>query len=169
MLWISNKTTLTFLASRIPEDQIENLRKAFIKIDVNGDGVLTKEELVEGVSKVPECNIKEEDWDLAIQLMDTNNNGCIDYTEFIAGCMQSYVYLKENNLKHAFEYFDRDGNGTITLEELKESLSSDDLLLDEAELERIISEIDKNDDGMIDYKEFLEMMKNNQSLKELIA
>mmetsp|Transcript_24066 Transcript_24066/g.27758 ORF Transcript_24066/g.27758 Transcript_24066/m.27758 type:complete len:92 (+) Transcript_24066:627-902(+) len=48
------KTTLTFLASRIPEDQIENLRKAFIKIDVNGDGVLSKEELIEGVSKVPE-------------------------------------------------------------------------------------------------------------------
>jgi calcium-dependent protein kinase len=54
--------------------------------------------------------------------MDTNNNGSIDYTEFIAGCMQSYVYLKENNLKHAFEYFDKDGNGTITLEELKETL-----------------------------------------------
>jgi Ca2+-binding EF-hand superfamily protein len=36
--------------------------------------------------------------------------------------MQSYVYLKENNLKQAFQYFDRDGNGTITLEELKESL-----------------------------------------------
>ena len=48
------KTTLTFLASRIPEDQIENLRKAFIKIDKNGDGILTKEELVEGVSAVPQ-------------------------------------------------------------------------------------------------------------------
>lgn len=85
MQLISNKTTLTFLASRIPEEQIENLRKAFIKIDVNGDGVLSKEELIEGVSKVPDCHIKEEDWDLAIQLMDTNNNGYIDYTEFIAG------------------------------------------------------------------------------------
>jgi calcium-dependent protein kinase len=116
------KTTLTFLASRIPEEQIENLRKAFIKIDKNGDGVLSKKELVDGVSAVPECNIKEEDWDLVIQLMDTNNNGSIDYTEFIAGCMQSYIYLKENNLKHAFEYFDKDGNGTITLEELRETL-----------------------------------------------
>jgi calcium-dependent protein kinase len=48
------KTTLTFLASRIPEDQVENLRKAFIKIDVNGDGVLSKDELMKGVSKVPE-------------------------------------------------------------------------------------------------------------------
>lgn len=163
------KTTLTFLASRIPEDQIENLRKAFIKIDKNGDGVLSKQELSEGVSKVPGCNIKEEDWDLVLQLMDTNNNGNIDYTEFIAGCMQSYVYLKENNLKHAFEYFDKDGNGTITLEELKETLSSDDLLLDEKEIEMIISEIDQNDDGKIDYNEFLEMMKNNDRMTDLLA
>lgn len=163
------KTTLTFLASRIPEDQIENVRKAFIKIDVNGDGVLSKEELVKGISKIPECKIKEEDWDLAIQLMDSNNNGCIDYSEFIAGCMQSYVYLKENNLKQAFEYFDRDGNGTITLDELKESLCSDDMLLDEKELENIISEIDQNDDGKIDYNEFIEMMKTNDKMKELIS
>ncbi len=162
------KTTLTFLASRIPEDQIENLRKAFIKIDTNGDGVLSKDELVEGVSEVPKCNINPEDWDLVIQLMDTNNNGSIDYTEFIAGCMQSYVYLKENNLKQAFEYFDKDGNGTITLDELKESLWSDDMLLDEEEIENIIKTIDKNQDGMIDYKEFLEMMKSNDKMKELI-
>lgn len=163
------KTTLTFLASRIPEEQIENLRKAFIKIDTNGDGVLSKEELVEGVSAVPECNIAEEDWDLVIQLMDTNNNGSIDYTEFIAGCMQSYVYLKENNLKQAFEYFDKDGNGTITLEELKDTLWCDDLLLDESEIEKIISDIDQNKDGMIDYKEFLEMMKKNEKMKDLIS
>lgn len=162
------KTTLTFLASRIPEDQIENLRKAFIKIDKNGDGVLSKEELVEGVSAVPKWNIDPEDWDLVIQLMDTNNSGSIDYTEFIAGCMQSYVYLKENNLKQAFEYFDKDGNGTITLDELKESLWSDDLLLDEEEIEDIIKQIDKNQDGMIDYKEFLEMMKSNDKMKGLI-
>jgi calcium-dependent protein kinase len=101
--------------------------------------------------------------------MDTNSSGSIDYTEFIAGCMQSYVYLKENNLKNAFEYFDKDGSGTITLDELKESLCGDDLLLDETELESIIKEVDSNDDGMIDYKEFLEMMKSNQSLKELIS
>jgi Ca2+-binding EF-hand superfamily protein len=39
--------------------------------------------------------------------MDLNGNGFVDYTEFIAGCLESYVYLKENNLKSAFEYFDR--------------------------------------------------------------
>lgn len=40
-------------------------------------------------------------------LLDTNNNGYIDYTEFIAGCMKSKIYLNEENLKIAFQYFDK--------------------------------------------------------------
>jgi hypothetical protein len=39
--------------------------------------------------------------------LDTNNNGFIDYTEFLAGCMKSKIYLQEETLKHAFEYFDK--------------------------------------------------------------
>ncbi len=39
--------------------------------------------------------------------LDTNNNGHIDYTEFLAGCMKSKIYLKEDSLKAAFSYFDK--------------------------------------------------------------
>lgn len=39
--------------------------------------------------------------------LDTNHNGNIDYTEFLAGCMKSKIYLKEDNIKAAFEYFDK--------------------------------------------------------------
>ena len=38
--------------------------------------------------------------------LDTNNNGYVDYTEFLAGCLRSKIYLKEDVLKAAFEYFD---------------------------------------------------------------
>ena len=39
--------------------------------------------------------------------LDTNNNGYIDYTEFLAGCMKSKIYLKEDYLRAAFSYFDK--------------------------------------------------------------
>ncbi len=39
--------------------------------------------------------------------LDTNDNGYIDYTEFLAGCMKSKIYLKEDYLKSAFAYFDK--------------------------------------------------------------
>ena len=49
------RTTLTLIASRIPEDQIKALREAFSKFDKNGDGKLTMEELKEGVTTIKGC------------------------------------------------------------------------------------------------------------------
>jgi Ca2+-binding EF-hand superfamily protein len=39
--------------------------------------------------------------------LDTNKNGAIDYTEFLAACMRAKIYLKETNLRDAFDFFDR--------------------------------------------------------------
>ena len=81
------RTTLTLIASRIPEDQIKALRDAFSKFDKNGDGKLTIAELKEGLNKIKGGSITEEDMVNAMQVMDSNMNGFIDYTEFIAACL----------------------------------------------------------------------------------
>lgn len=87
------RTTLTLIASRIPEDQIKALRDAFSKFDLNGDGKLTIEELKQGILQTSGCFLTEKDINNAMNIMDSNKNGYIDYTEFIAGCLQSYNYL----------------------------------------------------------------------------
>jgi len=66
------RTTLTLIASRIPEDQIKALRDAFSKFDRDGDGKLTLVELKEGVSKIKGGNINEEDLINAMSVMDSN-------------------------------------------------------------------------------------------------
>ena len=83
------QTTLTYIASRIPESQILELKDAFIKFDKNGDGQLSHEELIEGIQSVPEVQLSLDDIEQAMQVIDSNNNGVIDYTEFIAACMYS--------------------------------------------------------------------------------
>jgi len=154
------RTTLSFIASRIPEDQIQTLRLAFSKMDKNGDGQLTLEELREGLKEVPEIALKEEDISKAMAVIDSNQNGLIDYTEFIAACLQSYNYLKENHLRSAFAYFDKDNSGTISKEELRACLQSDDFTLDEKQINQLLSGVDENNDGQIDYQEFITMMKS---------
>lgn len=98
-----------------------------------------------------------------MQAMDSNNNGYIDYTEFIAGCLQSYNYLQETHLKQAFTFFDKDGSGTISKEELRACLHNEDFTMTEEMIESLLQEADKNNDGSIDYHEFIEMMKTNTS------
>jgi calcium-dependent protein kinase len=123
------KTTLTLMASRIPEDQVKQLREAFEIFDTNGDGRLTLQELREGMKNVKGVKVTDEDVDLVMAAVDSNHNGAIDYSEFIAACLQSHNYLKENHLKSAFYFFDKDGNGTISMDELKTCLQNEDFTL----------------------------------------
>lgn len=135
------RTTLIFIASRIPEDQIKSLREAFSKFDRNGDGKLTFDELKEGMMNVKGFlggELSDADLKKAMDVIDSNNNGYIDYTEFIAACLSSYNYLKENHLKTAFNYFDKDGSGTITFDELKSVLMHEDYTLSESMLSSIL-------------------------------
>jgi Ca2+-binding EF-hand superfamily protein len=46
------RTILSLIASRIPEDQIKELRKSFSKIDQNGDGSLSMDELSQGLHEI---------------------------------------------------------------------------------------------------------------------
>ena len=91
-------------------------------------------------------------------MIDTNQNGLIDYTEFIAACLHSYNYLKESHLRAAFSYFDKDGSGTISREELRLCLQSDDFTLKDDEIDNLLNGVDVNDDGEVDYDEFIAMM-----------
>jgi len=134
---------------------------AFSKMDVNGDGQLTIEELTVGLKDCPEISIKAEDLENALDIIDSNKNGLIDYTEFIAACLHSQNYLKENHLKTAFAYFDKDNSGTITKEELKDCLKSDDFTLEDDEIDKLLFGVDQDGDGQIDYVEFIAMMKDS--------
>jgi calcium-dependent protein kinase len=97
-----------------------------------------------------------------IYMLDTNNNGYIDYTEFLAGCMKSKIYLREDYLKMTFAYFDKDKSGFITREELRNVLKSEDgFNIPDKEIEKLIKEVDFNQDEKIDYTEFLAMMKRD--------
>jgi len=56
--------------------------------------------------------------------MDTDSSGSVNYTEFIAACMDKSVYLKEEKLLAAFKSFDLDGSGKISLDELKKIIGN---------------------------------------------
>ena len=100
------KATLIYLASKLPEKDLEELRKLFIQCDINGDGKITIDEFAIALQSYGLKYTPEETKDLMNKL-DTNNNGFIDYTEFLAGCMKSKIYLKEDYLRAAFSYFDK--------------------------------------------------------------
>ena len=157
------QAAIAIIVHNVPHtDEIKDLEKAFRKIDNNGDGKLTKQELVDGFilhyGKSQEEAFKE--INAIFRNVDSDNNGYLEYEEFICACIDKKKLLDNNYLKFAFDFFDSDGSGQITIKDLKEVFcGGGDLQASNKLMHDIIGDIDDNGDGEISFQEFCKMMR----------
>ena len=151
-----------FLASQaISHDELKALRLEFESIDKNKDGTLSKAELIEQYRKTMDKDEAADTVEKIMRRLDVNHNGNIDYTEFIAACMDLNKAASKGCLEAAFKTFDKDGSGTISMNEIKSVLGGAQAVGDEAWNE-IVRQVDKNGDGIVDLREFMEMMTQSK-------
>ena len=83
------KATLTYIASRLNENDIQKLKDSFQAIDDNNDGMLSLDEMKKAISlnKGITCSNVEE----IFKSIDTDNSGVINYTEFIAASLDKRI------------------------------------------------------------------------------
>lgn len=148
------KAVLTFIASRLKEDEIQTLKDIFVEMDLNNDGYLTLEEFKIACSKIQQLDVNIEE---LFNSIDNDKSGVINYTEFLAATIDKQIYLKEEKLLQAFKCFDQDKSGKISVKEVANiiKVESDD---DFENIEEELKNIDLNGDGEIDYSEFCAMM-----------
>lgn len=151
------QAAITFIATQVSSGDIQHLKRVFESIDKNGDGNITLKELKDGLKDVK----NKEDLMAIMEGADTDGNGTINYTEFIAATMEQNMYLKEENMRNAFRMFDKDGSGKISIDEMKQALGHniDGQTEDEEEWNKLIEEVDIDGDGEIDFEEFISMMR----------
>ncbi|CAG9325473.1 unnamed protein product [Blepharisma stoltei] len=148
----------TYIVTQLTSNNdTKEAREMFRALDTNGDGKLSREELIRGYVKPG--GITEEDVDRIMREVDTDLNGYIDYTEFLKAAVDQQKYASQSNLKIAFEMFDRDGSGKISALELKEMLQGENATNNELWNE-LIKTVDQNGDGEIDLKEFEDIILN---------
>ena len=73
--------------SKLTEEQLGELKKAFTVMDTNGDGVVTKEELKTLLSGLGE-EVTDEVVDEMINIADANGDGKVNFDEFCAAATQ---------------------------------------------------------------------------------
>lgn len=154
------KAALLVLTHHVPEQDIARLKETFESLDVNGDGMLTIQELKGGCGQ---CGLMEmEDVRRLFNAVDTDNSGLIDYSEFLAATLDQRTALTREKCWEAFSVFDLDGDGKISHAELREMLLADhmsSMITVDGDVDQLIAEYDVDQSGEIEFDEFLSMLK----------
>jgi len=116
------QVALMAIAVQTDPNEIQDLKKIFMELDVDGSGSITLDELQRGLGE------RENAQELlqVLQAADTDGNGVINYTEFIAATLSAQTFMKKEYLKTAFNMFDKDGSGKIDSSELNGLLSGEE-------------------------------------------
>ena len=159
---IIQETALAYLVHNFPQmKDVVNACKLFNQIDFNGDGKINKGELLKGLQSKIKSDTLEQDVEQIFKNIDMDNNGYIEYEEFVRAAVSKERFINENVLRFAFRYFDKDGSGEITFDEIEDVFKQS--VTDKAKvhesLKKIISEVDSNGDGIISFTEFSDIMK----------
>ena len=127
------------------------------KIDVNKDGEISKNELIKCLEVLYPSQEAIYRANQIFKEIDFNNDGTINFSEFLTVNIQKEKLLNEETLDNAFKMFDIDGNGYITIDELKKTMPLE--ITSKSGWKELVSEVDKDGDYQISFKEFKEMME----------
>ena len=156
------ETALAYLVHNFPQmKDVINACKLFNQIDINGDGKITEQELYKGLSTKIKSDTLEKDVKNIYQKLDMDDDGYIEYEEFVRAAVSKEKFMGDNVLKFAFRFFDRDNSGKIDIVEIekvfKKSVNDQNHI--EQALYKILYEVDSNRDGKISFEEFSLVMK----------
>jgi len=160
--------------SHFNEDELRALHARFLEISsaVEADGVIDQEELRQAlrISNRVLCN-------RIFRLFDANNDGQINFVEFVQVLSVLAKGTTEEKLKFSFRLYDVDGDGHIDKEELYQMLSASlvdsTLTLSEKEMrdliDRTFAEVDNNNDGHISFEEYFKMASKTSTIADSLT
>ena len=77
---------------------------------------------MDGYARYYGDEVAKKDVETIFKLVDVDNSGMIDFSEFVTATCDREILLSETKLRQAFRYYDKDDGGSISLDELKDVL-----------------------------------------------
>ena len=142
----------------LSEEQISELKEAFILFDRDKDGKITVKEFAVIMRALGQSPSEADIRDYARQV--SSEDGLILLDDFLV-CMAKQMKKPVDTveeLKEAFRVFDRDGTGYISTVELRHIMTTLGEKLSEEEANEMMKIADPNNTGKINYDEFAKFL-----------
>ena len=139
-------------------DETLIILKMFRYFNKSGDCKLTKNELKKGLYHYKDKEEVDEMADAIFEKLDGDNNGYIEYEEFLRACIDKKSLMTKEKLRYAFRFLDKDNSKTLNAQKILKSFLTKPNKELEAVFNITLKEVDKDSDGIINFDEFLELM-----------
>ena len=164
---------------QIFDEEQNNILILFGYLNKKKDGLLTKKELYEGLTDYYKMKGDEtgdySKYNLLVYgdtieeifiLLDTDNSNFIECEEFIRGCLEKNLLMKDDFIKDFFKKIDKEDKGEITLEQIRECINditnNSNQIVNEI-IEDIHNTFGIKDEDVINYNQFKEIFQYSRS------
>ena len=117
------KIMISYIVSQLNEEDTIQEKFLFLNIDFDCQGNLNYEDIRKNLKNTG--NATPEDINKAIKALDIDDNGTIEFTEFLAGTVNKEIYQQDQRISDAFRFFDVALSGRISAKCLKEILGGE--------------------------------------------
>ena len=139
-------------------DETLIILKMFRHFNKKGDCKLTKLELTQALYSYKDKEDVDEMADAVFQRLDGDNNGYIEYEEFLRACVDKKTLMTRKKLKYAFKFLDKNNTNTLNAQKILEAFLTKANKEFEAIFNITLKEVDRDNDGIINFNEFVELM-----------
>jgi len=147
------KALLTLVAHQSTSREVEDMRSAFMHLDKDGAGSLSKHEIKQGLKDCGHA-FANEDFDSIFDSLDADGSGKVHYTEWLAATMKPSSLASDKAIKAVYNFFDIERNGKVSKEELLQVLGCDKDVRD------VMDKGDLAGDGYLTEEEFKVLMRD---------
>jgi calcium-dependent protein kinase len=150
---------IAFLVHNLPStDSSILILKLFRHFNKSGNCKLSKEELTNGLYAFRSKEEVDKIIDKLFIMLDGDNDGFVEYEEFLRACINKKQILTSTYLKYAFKFIDKDKTNTLNVQKIINAFVTTPNKLLEAVFNNTLISVDKDGDGVIGFEEFQELM-----------
>jgi len=153
---VLKRQALLAIGYNLDRKSIRSMRDTFRALDVEGNGRISADALKDAMIQhnIPTQHVEQVF--KSIKGSNWDGSGEIEYTSFLAACLDKRNYHEQSQLYQAFHRF-QDETGSITPESLRLMLGQQ---LSADEVENMVRSADLKGDGKLSWGEFCLMMSN---------